>query len=34
MVTRGEGEQIVKEFWIDMHTLLYLKWIIKKDIPI
>ena len=29
MVTRGEawGEGIVREFGIDMYTLLYLKWI-------
>lgn len=34
MVARGEGEQIVKEFWTDIYTLLYLKWITNKDIPI
>ena len=29
MVSRGEGrgEEIVREFGIDMYTLLYLKWI-------
>ena len=34
MVTRGEGcgEGIVREFGIDMYTLLYLTWITNKDI--
>ena len=34
MVTRGEGlgGGIVREFGIDMYTLLYLKWIINKDL--
>ena len=34
MVTRGKGwgERIVKEFGIDMYTLLDLKWITKEDI--
>ena len=34
MVTRGDvsGEGIVREFGIDMYTLLYLKWIINKDL--
>ena len=33
MVTRGEGweEGIVREFEIDMYTLLHLKWITNKD---
>ena len=33
MVTRGErwGEGIVREFGIDMYTLLYLEWITNKD---
>ena len=33
MVTKGEGwgEGIVREFGIDMYTLLHLKWIINKD---
>ena len=26
------GEGIVKEFGMDMHTLLYLKWITNKDL--
>ena len=32
MVARGEewGEEIVKEFGINMHTLLYLRWITNK----
>ena len=32
MVTRGEvwGEEIVREFGIDMYTLLYLKWVTNK----
>ena len=32
MVTRGEGNWggIVREFGIDMYTLLYLKWITNK----
>ena len=25
-------EGIVREFWMDMYTLLYLKWIINKDL--
>ena len=31
MVTRGEGQEegTVREFRIDMYTLLYLKWITK-----
>lgn len=35
MVARGEGEgeQIVREFWIDIYTLVYLKWITSKNIP-
>ena len=35
MVTRGEGwgEKIVREFGIDMYTLLYLKWVTNKDLP-
>ena len=34
MVTRGEEwrEGIVREFGIDMYTLLYLKWITNKDL--
>ena len=34
MVTRGEGWEggIVREFGIDMYTLLYLKWITDKDL--
>ena len=34
MVTRGEGlwGEIVREFGIDMSTLLYLKWITNKDL--
>ena len=34
MVIRGDGwgEGIVREFGMDMHTLLYLKWIINKDL--
>ena len=33
MVPRGEGwgEGIVREFGMDMYTLLYLKWITKKN---
>ena len=32
MVARGEKyrEGIVREFWIDMYTLLYLKWITNQ----
>ena len=32
MITRGEGsvEEIVREFGIDMYTLLYFKWITPK----
>ena len=34
MVARGEewGEEIVKEFGINMHTLLYLRWITQGPI--
>ena len=34
MITKGEGwgEGIVQEFGIDMHALLYLKWITNKDL--
>ena len=34
MVTGGEGlwGEIVREFGIDMSTLLYLKWITNKDL--
>ena len=33
MVTRERmGEGIVKEFGIDMYTLLYLKWVANKDL--
>ena len=34
MVTRGEscGEGIVREFGIDMYTMLYIKWITNKDL--
>ena len=34
MVTRGERcrEGIVKEFGMDVYTLLYLKWITSKDL--
>ena len=28
----GRGEGIVREFGIDMYTLLYLKWITNKDL--
>ena len=28
----GWGEEIVREFGIDMYTLLYLKWITNKDL--
>ena len=33
-MTRGEGweEGIVREFGIDMYTLLYLKWITNEDL--
>ena len=33
MVAREEGwgEGVVREFWMDVHTLLYLKWITNKD---
>ena len=27
----GGGEEVVREFGIDMYTLLYLGWITKKD---
>ena len=26
------GDRIVREFWMDMYTLLYLKWIANKDL--
>ena len=29
---KGCGKGIVKEFGMDMHTLLYLKWITNKDL--
>ena len=29
---RADGGGIVKEFGIDMYTLLYLKWITNKDL--
>ena len=34
MVARGQGpgEGIVREFGMDMDTLLYLKWITNKDL--
>ena len=34
MITTGEGwgERIVREFGMDMYTLLYLKWITNKDL--
>ena len=34
MVVRGKkkGEEIVKEFGINMHTLLYLKWVTNKNL--
>ena len=34
MVTSGEawGEWIIREFRIDMYTLLYLEWITNKDL--
>jgi len=34
MVTRGEsyGEGRIREFGVDMYTLLYLKWITNKDL--
>ena len=28
----GQGEGIVREFGMDMYTLLYLKWITKRDL--
>ena len=28
----GRGEQIVREFGMDMNTLLYLKWIASRDL--
>ena len=28
----GSGEGVVREFGMDMHTLLYLKWITNKDL--
>ena len=32
MVARGEGggERIIREFGIDMYTLIYLKWVTNK----
>ena len=34
MVTRGEGweRRMVREFGMDKHTLLYLKWITNMDL--
>ena len=34
MVARGkdEGNKLVREFGMDMYTLLYLKWITNKDL--
>ena len=34
MVASGEerGEETIREFGINMYTLLYLKWIINKDL--
>ena len=34
MITTGDGwgERIVREFGMDMYTLLYLKWITNKDL--
>ena len=33
MVARGkDGEGIVREFGMDMYTLLYLKWVTNKDL--
>ena len=34
MVTKGEGQggKIVREFGIDIYTLLYFKWITNKDL--
>ena len=34
MVASGEerGKEIIREFWINMYTLLYLKWITNKVI--
>ena len=34
MITRGDGwgEEIVREFGMDMYTLLYLKWTTNKDL--
>ena len=34
MVVRGKkkGEEIVREFGINMHTLLYLKWVTNKNL--
>ena len=37
MVTRGGGMvggDLVREFGMDMYTLLYLKWITKKNLPV
>ena len=28
---KGWGEGIIREFRVDMHTLLYLKWVTNKD---
>ena len=35
IITRGEewGEGMVREFGINMYTVLYLKWITNKDLP-
>ena len=35
MVAEGEGwrEGTVREFGMDMYTLLYLKWITNKELP-
>ena len=32
MVTRREGGGIVREFEIDMYTVLYLEWVTNKDL--
>ena len=32
LLGKGWGEDIVMEFGTDMYTLLYLKWIINKDL--
>ena len=31
-IREGCGEWIVREFWMDVYALLYLKWITNKDI--